>query len=155
MYTVTPAVASDAAELSALENEFIDDHKAMLSPMLPDAQEEELCQEVGLDPRRENRVAIIKATTNVLPSHRGRATLRGQGCTLKCMYHPPRGKDLFPQAVGYLYFKLKKDAATKDSDTSDTDEAAKSEKCEDNPPLLLVFSHLKVGRLHQGRGCTI
>lgn len=138
VYAVLLANRCDASELCSLENEFVEDHKSMLGPMLPGASEEDLYKEVGLNSDPQRRRAIIQSITSTqrLAEHSPR-----QGCTLKCL-HYPRGRDSeLPQIVGYVYFKLRDDENVSTGANGST-------------PPTMVFSHLKVSRRHQGRGCA-
>lgn len=128
LYTVLPAAIVDVSCLCSLENAFIEDHCELLRPLLPNAADDELSSEVGVHPEPDKRRSIVQS----IVMQQTRRDLGARDLTLKCVrLQPGRGADKGPSmVVGYLYFKLR------------------------GPPSTVVFSHLKVCRLHQGRGCA-
>eukprot|EP00397_Hematodinium_sp_SG-2012_P015477 GEMP01015761.1.p1 GENE.GEMP01015761.1~~GEMP01015761.1.p1 ORF type:complete len:509 (+),score=86.54 GEMP01015761.1:452-1978(+) len=125
-YQIHPALPQDAVQLAACENEFIDDHQAVLEQLLGETPPlTATCSALGLNPVAQARVGTIRWITS-------RASKDER--TMKVVHVES------DEIVGYLYFKCKGYKKRSSRNVNDDDD------------MCLEISHLKVKNTHTRRG---
>lgn len=151
-YVVGLPRQGDVDGLCQLEDEFIEDHAALLRGY----SRAEIFSQIGLDQDPAVRQSTIKSICQYV---RRKGPTRH--VTLKCVYMPPpatgsgksggAAKSRTQQVVGYIYFRVVDGEKQEDNPQNKLQQTANCPKGSGH----IVVSHLKVQRGHQRRGLAM
>mmetsp|Transcript_62 Transcript_62/g.223 ORF Transcript_62/g.223 Transcript_62/m.223 type:complete len:538 (+) Transcript_62:123-1736(+) len=149
-YATTLARKGDVEQLLLLEDEFIEDHRALLTGL----SENDVFKQIGLNPERSARRATIRQIVQAA-SRTGKI----RHYTLKCVFLPPNPQDIQGpkriksyEVVGYVYFRACDGKRGQEGMTLPPRKGERGRRPLPGGEGYCVISHLKVRRDHQQQG---